>query len=246
MAENFDQHACCPLKPRASPSCKDEACSAIAKELAEQAVLALASPTAVLIDAKGNIRICWGDRQLSGTAAGEPSVHNIFKMAREGLRQPLTRVLHKVLATRKIETLRNVSVKSNGHFTEFDLIVSPVLSQAGISEDNQNEDMYVVLLVEATASRTSALAEQTIDSEDTATDLTSSSTERDSEALIAALSSQLQAKESICKTHMRSWKQPMRSSNHPTKRCSQLTKNCNRRMKSWKHPKKNCNRSMKS
>ena len=164
------------------------------KSVAEQAVLGLISPTAALIDAKGNILYLLG--RTGGflePAAGEPGGHNIFKMAREGLRQPLSTTLHKVVANQQSESLFNLPVRSNGHFTRFDLTVCPVSGNQAIAAGNSEERMYLVLLVQTAQSSAGQPAE--VVGESPLAVSAADSLSRDAEALIATLSSQLQAKE---------------------------------------------------
>ena len=164
------------------------------KSVAEQAVLGLISPTAALIDIKGNIHYLLGRTgSFLEPASGEPGAHNIFKMAREGLRQPLSTTLHKVVATQRMETLFGLPVRSNGHFTRFDLTVSPVSANHAIGAGNDEERLYLVLLVPAahnSAGQPAGVAGE-LPPAGSAADIVS----RDAEALIATLSSQLQAKE---------------------------------------------------
>lgn len=164
------------------------------KSVAEQAVLGLIEPKAALIDAKGNILYLLGRTgSFLEPASGEPGVHNIFKMAREGLRQPLSTTLHKVVATQRTETLLNLPVRSNGHFTRFNLTVSPVSVDQIKNTNISEEKLYVVLLAESSSSHVDqsvAPASELLPATSIADHLA-----RDAEQLIASLSSQLQAKE---------------------------------------------------
>ena len=164
------------------------------KSVAEQAVLGLIEPKAALVDARGNILYLLGRTgSFLEPASGEPSVHNIFKMAREGLRQPLSATLHKAVATQRPETLFNLPVRSNGHFTRFNLTVSPVKADQIKSANLSEEKLYIVLLVEASVNTTDQSI--ALPGESVLVNSDADSMARDAEALIASLSSQLQAKE---------------------------------------------------
>ncbi len=164
------------------------------KSVAEQAVLGLIEPKAALIDAKGNILYLLGRTgSFLEPVAGEPGVHNIFKMAREGLRQPLSTTLYKVVSNQRTETLRNLPVRSNGHFTRFDLTVGPVSNDQVKNANISEEKLYIVLLVESSsiaADQPVAIASESLPAISVTDNLV-----RDAEDLIASLSSQLQAKE---------------------------------------------------
>ncbi len=164
------------------------------KSVAEQAVLGVIAPKAALIDAKGNILYLLGRTgSFLEPASGEPGVHNIFKMSREGLRQPLSQTLHKVIATERTETLFNLPIRSNGHFTRFNLTVSPVSAGQVNGATNSEEKIYIVLLVETHQGTSDQIAGTMGESLPMRSD--TDNITRDAEALIASLSSQLQAKE---------------------------------------------------
>ncbi len=180
-----------PTQTRVSPSAPARASM---KSVAEQAVLGLTSPKAALIDAKGNILYLLGRTgSFLEPASGEPGAPNIFKMAREGLRQSLAAILHKVVASQQTETIFNLPVRSNGHFTRFNLTVSPVSVDLAKNASNSDEKMYIVLLVETlpnTVDPPGVAASEVHPAGSVAENLA-----RDAEALIATLSSQLQTKE---------------------------------------------------
>lgn len=169
------------------------------RALAEQAVLELISPTAALVDDKGDILYLLG--RTGGflePTAGLPGVNNIFRMAREGLRHPLVTTLHKVATTKQTTSLFNVPVKSNGHYTNFDLTISPVKTGLYPSVAHRANAIYLVLLTESIQSEDQSITAQSLDagSKRAPEVRTLSATQSDdTEALIDSLASQLQAKD---------------------------------------------------
>jgi two-component system CheB/CheR fusion protein len=99
------------------------------RELTEQTLLQQLALAAALVNSQGDILYLHG---RAGTylepAPGEASINNILKMAREGLRRDLTVSLHKAAASRETVRVPDVRVKTNGHFTQVDLSVCPVLA----------------------------------------------------------------------------------------------------------------------
>ncbi len=167
------------------------------RSVAEQSVLAIILPTAALVDEKGNILYLLGRTgSFLEPAAGEPGVHNIFKMAREGLRQTLVTTLRKVVASGQTAYVHNLPVKSNGHYTRFDLTISPAHPSQVDDQTGLAQRMYVVLLVQlADAGQESESQSAHASNDSKGSNVLGSSIGNDSEAIIAALSSQLQAKE---------------------------------------------------
>lgn len=169
------------------------------RALAEQAVLELISPTAALIDDKGDILYLLG--RTGGflePTAGPPGVSNIFQMAREGLRHPLVTTLFKVATTQQPISLFNVPVKSNGHYTIFDLTISPVKTGQYLGVAQRHHAIYLVLLSESIPSEAQRTLTQPSDvgrKQAPAIGTLASVQVNDTEALIDSLASQLQAKD---------------------------------------------------
>ncbi len=122
-------------------------------------------------------------------------MHNILKMAREGLRQALVTTLRKVVASGQTMSVDNLSVKSNGHYTKFDLTIAPAQTAQVDSSAGLARSTYLVLLVELaeTDHDDAPSVPESLESQDSRQ--LGPATANDSEAVIAALSSQLQAKE---------------------------------------------------
>ena len=122
-----------PLMDRAmSPSPATEKEPHLAKislrELTEQALLQQLALVAALVNSQGEILYLHGRAGMYlEPTPGEASINNILKMAREGLRRDLTVSLHKAAASHEIVRTPGLRVKTNGHFTQVDLSVCPVL-----------------------------------------------------------------------------------------------------------------------
>ncbi len=169
------------------------------RALVEQAVLDLISPTAVLIDEKGDILYLLG--RTGGflePAAGPPGINNIFRMAREGLRPALVTTLHKVTATQQTVSVFNLPVKSNGHFTKFDLTISPVKTGHNQNIVQRANAIFLVLLTESMEASGQRPIQQPLDTDSKLIPTIASTKTNDAddtEALIDSLASQLQAKD---------------------------------------------------
>ncbi|HUH39425.1 MAG TPA: PAS domain-containing protein, partial [Castellaniella sp.] len=78
--------------------------------------------------------------------AGEATINNVLKMARQGLRFDLTTALHQAAITKSEIRCPNLSVKTNGHFTSTDLIVCPIAVAQQADLGRSGEDLYLVIL----------------------------------------------------------------------------------------------------
>ena len=97
------------------------------RELTEQTLLQHVSAVAALVNGGGDILYLHGRTGLFlEPAPGAAGINNILKMAREGLRRDLTVALHKA-SDRSTVHVHGVRVKTNGHFTQVNLSVCPVL-----------------------------------------------------------------------------------------------------------------------
>jgi len=107
------------------------------RELVEQTLLHHLGVSAALVKANGDILYLHGRTGLYlEPSSGEAGINNILKMARVGLRHDLAVSLQRVVATREIVHAPGVSVKTNGHFTQVELSVCPVISSTltGVNE----------------------------------------------------------------------------------------------------------------
>ncbi len=96
------------------------------RELAEKKLLQQYAPAGVLINERGDILYLHGRTGLYiEMPPGEPA-YNILKMAREGLRSPLSAALSKAIVSKEQVTRSGVRVKTNGNFTTINLTIRPV------------------------------------------------------------------------------------------------------------------------
>jgi two-component system CheB/CheR fusion protein len=167
------------------------------RELAEQTVLSLLAPSAAMVNDKGDIFYLLG---RTGTflepAAGEPSVHNILRMAREGLRYQLATALQKAVTTQQTVRVSNVLVKTNGHFTNVELSVCPASGGTQPTALNAEDLLYLVLMKDMAGAARSTIPVPSDASTDVSTPTSQESLiAQDSQALIESLHAELQAKE---------------------------------------------------
>ena len=175
------------------------------RELAEQTLLALLAPAAAIVNEKGDILYLLGRTgSFLEPAAGESSVSNIIKMAREGLRHQLAAGLHKAVSTQQTVRIFNLLVKTNGHFAHVNVCICLANGRDRIARKpgglTSNDQMYLVLLEESNVAPTRS-AKLTGVSLDTnmraiadANDVAASPSQV-SEALIDSLYAELQAKD---------------------------------------------------
>jgi two-component system CheB/CheR fusion protein len=119
------------------------------RELTEQALLQHFSLAGVLVNERGDIYYQHGRTGMYlELAPGEVSVSNILKMARDGLREPLTLALHRAVSSHQVVCNPGFSVKTNGHYTSVKLTVRPVTPGPEVAVDTP---LYLVVLEEAPA-----------------------------------------------------------------------------------------------
>ena len=95
--------------------------------LAEQALLQRVIQAGVLVNRSGDILYLHGRTGMYlELATGGVEGFNILKTAREGLRHDLTIALHKAATRNEIVCRPGLRVKTNGHFTTVNLSISPV------------------------------------------------------------------------------------------------------------------------
>jgi len=97
------------------------------KELTEQTLLQQIPVAAVLVNAKGDILYLHGRTGMFlEPAPGEAGTNNILKMAREGLRLPLSAAIQKAASEKTVIRNPGLPIKTNGHFTSVNLTICPV------------------------------------------------------------------------------------------------------------------------
>jgi two-component system CheB/CheR fusion protein len=149
------------------------------RELTEGALLEHHRSAAALVTGPGEILYLHGRTgKYLEPASGEAGM-NILKMAREGLRQPLTTVMRAVAANREAVSQAGLRVRTNGDFIAMRLTVRPV--SAGASPLAHLELFCVIL--EETAATEAGQAEP------------STATAPDGDTRMEALKRELEAKE---------------------------------------------------
>jgi len=122
------------------------------KDLTEQTLLKQLGPAAALINGRGDILYLHGRTGMYlEPTPGEVGVSNILKMAREGLRRPLTLSLQKAIASKEAERCSGLRVKTNGHYSLVNVTVCPVAAaQAAVqsAQDALEPLLYLVILEE--------------------------------------------------------------------------------------------------
>jgi len=157
------------------------------RELIEQTLLQVA-PSSALVNEQGDILYLHGRTGMFlEPAPGVAGVSNILKMAREGLRPGLTAALSKAAQTKKFVRCAGLRVKTNGHFSMVDLGIHPVASESSAAPESR---LYVVMLEEKPQvdSEEKQQAAGPIDAE-------SEAPKSSSDARIAALKQELQARD---------------------------------------------------
>ena len=146
------------------------------RELTEQTLLQQVTPSAALVNSKGDILYLHGRTGMYlEPALGVAGIYNILKMAREGLQHKLTIALHKAVAEKEVVRVSGLSVKTNGHFTAVNLNIRPVATDPNGTPE---APLYLVVLEEAPPS-----------------ELVNTILPKDTESHIAALEQELRDKE---------------------------------------------------
>ncbi len=96
------------------------------RELTEQALLQQVAIAGALVNAHGDILYLHGRTGMYLELPPGGITTNILKIAREGLRRPLTTDLNKVVGTKDIVRHPGLRVKTNGDFATVNLTVRPV------------------------------------------------------------------------------------------------------------------------
>jgi two-component system CheB/CheR fusion protein len=119
------------------------------RELTEQALLKQLAPDGALVNQKGDILYLHGHTgQYLELPAGEPAGYNILKLAREGLRQELTTILHQAAGTKEIVHRPGLRVKIKDSTTLLNLTICPLAMPDASLYDGSNM-LYLVILAEA-------------------------------------------------------------------------------------------------
>ncbi len=198
------------------------------RELVEQTLLRHLGVSAALVNAGGDILYLHGRTGLYlEPSSGEAGINNILKMAREGLRHDLAKALQKVAATPQVVHVAGVSVKTNGHFTQVDLSVCPMVSSAltGIADlaEPAEVSLYLIILQQAAEASTAVPVENFLC--DTAQLPTTSS---EAEMIIAALRKELHARDE----YLQCAQEELESSNEELKSSNEEMQSVNEELQS--------------
>ena len=116
------------------------------RDLTEQTLLQHVALAGALVNSQGDIFYLHGRTGMYlEPPPGETVGYNILKMAREGLRPDLAIALHQAVRTKASVRRPNLRVKTNGDFTLVNLILRPVVADAGTGRDG----LYLVILEES-------------------------------------------------------------------------------------------------
>ena len=157
------------------------------RELTEQTLLQHVDKAAALVNANGDVLFLHGRSGMYlEPTPGEAGISNILKMAREGLRRELTTTLHKVVRAKGQISALGLRVKTNGHHTLVNLTICPVAQRSAAALE---APLYLVILEQAPPGIAQAAQIQA------APKPGHQGASRDSNAQIAELNEELQAKE---------------------------------------------------
>jgi two-component system CheB/CheR fusion protein len=186
------------------------------RDITEQALLLQAIPAAVLVNSLGDILYVHGRTGMFlEPAPGESGVNNILKMAREGLKRELTTSLHKAVALSKVVERKGLRVKTNGSYSNVDLVIRPVINT---SPGHTELPLFLVQLNESCISDIPALNK--------AGDNITPSLEADIN--IAALRQELRAKEE----YLQSANEELETSNEELKSSNEEMQSVNEELQS--------------
>jgi len=163
------------------------------REMTEQALLNQIPLVGVLVNAQGVILYLHGRTGMYlEPVPGEAGVNNILKMARDGLRRDLTTALHKSSVTKATVRCEGLRIKTNGHYTMANLVVSPVATHlASPPEDT----LFLVILEEIPGADTTGAQGAVVPPL-----WIEGSTDANVDARITALTQELRAKEEYLQT----------------------------------------------
>ncbi len=162
------------------------------RELTEQSILQQLAPVAALVNDHGDILYLHGRAGMFlEPSPGDAGINNILKMAREGLRRSLTTALHKAAISKERTQCQGLRVKTNGHYSQVNLSVSPVISGSARALESP---LFLVTLEIMPASHTQ-IGEAAVLTTGTAVNGSAGDVNVNINAKIAELNEELQAKE---------------------------------------------------
>jgi two-component system CheB/CheR fusion protein len=212
------------------------------RELTEHSILKQIIQTAVLVNGKGDILYLHGHTGMYlELAPGDPGINNILKMAREGLKSELTTILHKVVNSRATLHSSGIRVKTNGHYTMVDMVVSPAVAKYDLTS---NEPLYLVVLNEAAiqpAMTSNELKQQIVDYEKI------QQTDPDIAMHILELKKELLAKEEylqVCNEELETSNEELKSSNEEMQSVNEELQSTNEELETSKEELQSINEEL--
>ena len=116
------------------------------RELTERTLLQCLDPACALVNSQGDILYLHGRTGMYlEPTPGEAGINNVLQMAREGLKRSLTTGLHKATSSKESISLRNIRVKTNGHFTPVNVTICPVLVKSATVLESP---LFLIILAE--------------------------------------------------------------------------------------------------
>jgi two-component system CheB/CheR fusion protein len=208
------------------------------RELAEQALLHEYTPASVVVNERGDVLYIHGrtGRYLE-PAPGDAGM-NIIKMAREGLRRGLTTALHKAAALKEPVRYPALRVKTNGELTTVHLTVRPM---AAGPDAIAAPGLFLVSFEEAPAA-SPVRPGQAEGTGEGAGDLSG-----DSDARVAALEQELQAKEEYLQTayeEMETSNEELKSSNEEMQSVNEELQSTNEELETSKEELQSVNEEL--
>ena len=166
------------------------------QKMAEQELLQHIRLSGILVNAKGDILYLHSrSGRFLEPAPGEFD-RNVIKMAREGLKRPLTTALNKAASTKSIDAVQGIKVKMNGdHVNDghvmVDLTVRPITMKTDFSDDNV---LYLIVLEESPVKE-----EKEVYTPQSILEIDGNTTQSDADLRIASLLKELHDKEEYLK-----------------------------------------------
>ncbi len=201
------------------------------RKLTERVLLQQYAPVGALVNERGDILYLHGrtGRYLE-PAPGEAGINNILKMAREGLRRELTTALHQAAAGLEIVRCADLRVKTNGEVTRVQVTVRPVpvtpniVLSAGPEKPGAGPNLFLIIFEEP-PERVSEGPEKPGPA---AAGPVAPENAPDTDARIAALKQELQAKEE----YLQSTNEELETSNEELKSTNEEMQSVNEELQS--------------